>query len=54
MGQLEAVRAFLTLQPKLIDAKGVQGRYVRCYSRGNNANDLNNYVEVEVYGTPVK
>lgn len=43
-----------TSEGKLIDAKGVQGRYVRCYSRGNNANDLNNYVEVEVYGTPVK
>jgi hypothetical protein len=43
-----------TSEGKLIDAKGVQGRYVRLYSRGNNANDLNNYVEVEVYGTPVK
>lgn len=43
-----------TSEGKLIDAKGVQGRYVRMYSRGNNANDLNNYVEVEVYGTPVK
>jgi hypothetical protein len=43
-----------TAEGKLIDAKGVQGRYVRLYSRGNNANDLNNYVEAEVYGTPVK
>lgn len=43
-----------TSEGKLIDAKGVQGRYVRLYSRGNNSNDLNNYVEVEVYGTPVK
>ena len=43
-----------TSEGKLIDARGVQGRYVRLYSRGNNANDLNNYVEVEVYGTPVK
>ncbi len=43
-----------TSEGKLIDAKGIQGRYVRLYSRGNNANDLNNYVEVEVYGTPVK
>lgn len=43
-----------TSEGKLIDAKGVQGRYVRLYSRGNNANDLNNYVEVEVYGTPAK
>jgi hypothetical protein len=35
---------------KLIDAKGAQGRYVRLYSNGNTANDLNHYVEVEVFG----
>ena len=43
-----------TAEGKLIDAKGVQGRYVRLYSRGNNANELNHYIEVEVYGKPVK
>jgi hypothetical protein len=37
---------------KLIDPKGAKGRYVRLYSRGNTTNDLNHYVEVEVYGTP--
>jgi hypothetical protein len=37
---------------KLIDAKGTTGRYVRLYSGGNTANDLNHYVEVEVFGTP--
>lgn len=42
-----------TAEGKLIDAKGVQGRYVRLYSNGNNNNDLNHYIEVEVYGTPV-
>jgi hypothetical protein len=41
-----------TAEGKLIDAKGVAARYVRCSSNGNNANDLNNYVEVEVYGLP--
>ena len=41
-----------TSEGKLIDAKGVVGRYVRCYSNGNSANDLNNYIEVEVYGRP--
>ena len=41
-----------TNQGKLIDAKGVKGRYVRVYSRGNTANDLNHYVEVEVFGKP--
>jgi hypothetical protein len=42
-----------TSEGKLIDAKGVQGRYVRLYSRGNTANDLNHYIEVEVYGKAV-
>ena len=37
---------------KLIDAKGVKARYVRLYSSGNTANDLNHYVEVEVFGKP--
>jgi hypothetical protein len=39
---------------RLIDPKGVKGRYVRLYSSGNTTNDLNHYVEVEVYGTPAK
>ncbi|MCJ7778880.1 MAG: hypothetical protein MUP16_11285 [Sedimentisphaerales bacterium] len=41
-----------TNEGKLIDAKGVHGRYVRLYSNGSNANDLNHYIEVEVYGKP--
>lgn len=43
-----------TSEGKLIDAKGVQGRYVRLYSRGNTANDLNHYVEVEIYGKAMR
>jgi len=43
-----------TAEGKLIDTKGVQGRYIRLYSNGNNNNDLNHYVEVDVYGIPVK
>ncbi len=43
-----------TAEGKLVDAKGVEGRYVRLYSRGNTANELNHYIEVEVYGKPVK
>ena len=39
---------------KLFDPKGVKGRYVRLYSNGNTSNDLNHYVEVEVYGTSAK
>lgn len=43
-----------TAEGRLFDPKGAKGRYVRLYSAGNTANDLNHYVEVEVYGTPVK
>ncbi|MGD0091361.1 MAG: hypothetical protein ABSE73_15700 [Planctomycetota bacterium] len=39
---------------KLIDAKGVKARYVRCYSKGNTSNDQNHYTEVEVWGLPAK
>ena len=39
-----------TAEGKLIDAKGQVARYVRLFSRGNNADDLNHYIEVEVYG----
>ena len=37
---------------KLIDAGGICGRYIRLYSNGNSDNDLNHYIEVEVYGKP--
>lgn len=37
---------------KLIDGKGAKGRYFRLYSQGNTANDLNHYVEVEIFGKP--
>jgi hypothetical protein len=36
---------------RLFDSKGAAGRYVRLYSNGNSSNDLNHYVEVEVFGT---
>ena len=42
-----------TSEGQLIDAKGVQGRYVRLYSNGNTSNDYNHYIEVEVFGKPV-
>jgi len=35
---------------KLIDAQGANAQYVRLYSSGNTANDMNHYIEVEVYG----
>lgn len=43
-----------TAEGKLVDAKGSRGRFVRLYSKGNNANELNHYVEVEVYGRPAR
>jgi len=43
-----------TSEGKLIYAKGVKARYVRLYSNGNHANDLNHYIEVEVYGKAAK
>lgn len=39
-----------TSEGRLIDAKGARGRYVRLYSKGNTANEMNHYVEVEVFG----
>jgi hypothetical protein len=38
---------------RLIDGKGVKGRYLRLYSNGNTANEMNHYIEVQVFGTPV-
>jgi hypothetical protein len=43
-----------TFDGKLFDPKGVKARYVRLYSGGNTSNDMNHYVEVEVYGLPAK
>jgi hypothetical protein len=41
-----------TSEGKLIDCRGVQGRYVRCYSRGNHVDGKNHYTEIEVFGKP--
>ena len=41
-----------SFQGKLVDAKGVKGRYVRLYSKGNTTDKLNHYIEVEVWGKP--
>ena len=38
----------------LVPVTGVKGRYVRLYSQGNTSNDMNHYIEVEVFGTPAK
>lgn len=41
-----------TYEGRLIDAKDTRGRYVRLYSNGNTSDELNTYVEVEVWGRP--
>jgi len=39
-----------TYECKLMPVQDVRARYVRLYSRGNTSNELNHYIEVEVYG----
>ncbi|MEO6006346.1 MAG: discoidin domain-containing protein [Opitutus sp.] len=43
-----------TYEGRLIEAKGATGRYVRLYSNGNTSDELNHYVEVEVFGQAAK
>jgi hypothetical protein len=54
--QLEYIEDY---RGKLIDARTtagqpVQGRYVRLYSKGNTSNDMNHYIEVQIFGKPSK
>lgn len=39
---------------RLIDAKGVKARYLRCYSRGSTESAFNEYTEIEVWALPAK
>jgi len=34
----------------IIDGKGTKGRYVRLHSNGSTSNEMNHYIEVEVFG----
>jgi hypothetical protein len=45
---------FESYEGRLMDAKGVAGRYLRSYSQGSTYTALNRYTEVEVYGLPVE
>jgi hypothetical protein len=38
----------------LFDGKGEKARYVRLYSNGSTASEMNHYIEVEVFGKPAK
>ncbi len=42
-----------TNRGRLLDARGMTGRYVRLYSQGNTDNDMNHYIEVEIHGKPL-
>lgn len=43
-----------SFQGRLMDAKQVEGRYVRSYSGGSHTSRSNNYVEIEVFGRPLR
>jgi hypothetical protein len=43
-----------TSEGKLIDAGGVRTRYIRLYSNGNDFDEFNHYIEVELYGKAAK
>lgn len=45
---------FETHEGKIVDAKGVKGRYVRCYTKGGTLSALNCWQELEVYALPAK
>jgi len=54
LGLGDAKEYWETYEGKLIDAKGIEARYVRLYSKGSTADDQNHYTEVEVYALPAK
>jgi hypothetical protein len=43
-----------TSEGRLVDAKGSLARCVRLFSNGNNANEMNHFIEIEVFGRPAK
>jgi hypothetical protein len=45
---------FENYEGRLMPAKGVVGRYVRCHSKGSSYSALNRYTEVEVWGLPAE
>ncbi|MGA2498263.1 MAG: discoidin domain-containing protein [Tepidisphaeraceae bacterium] len=52
LGIGEDLQYFENNEGKLIDTRGVKGRYVRLWSKGNTTDDQNHYTEVEVWGIP--
>lgn len=45
---------FESYEGRLMPVKGVEGRYLRLYSKGSTYSALNRYTEVEVWGLPAK
>jgi len=45
---------FENYEGRLMPVKGQVAQYVRLYSKGSTANDMNHYTEVEVYGKPAQ
>jgi hypothetical protein len=39
---------------KLVQVKGLKGRYLRSYTKGTTESVVNEYTEIEVYGRPAK
>lgn len=39
-----------TYEGRPIPVPGVEGQYVRFYSNGNTSDDMNHYIEIEIYG----
>ena len=54
LGLGEEWEFYETNEGQLVDCKGIKARYVRAYSNGNTADDLNRYSEIEVYALPAK
>jgi len=54
--QMEYIEDYRGKLINACDTKGepAKARYVRLYSKGNTSNDMNHYIEVEVYGKPAK
>ncbi len=50
---MKRYKVLSTVGASLLVLMGITARYVRLYSNGNNANDQNHYLEVEVFGVPV-
>jgi hypothetical protein len=45
---------FETHEGRIVEVKGVKGRYVRGYTKGGSLSALNCWQEIEVYALPAK